>query len=151
VEALFKGKIYSQILDASEQYHHEHFLELDFVLKCTTAANNLLKSIENAEGNVDWADVDREWSRGFSALVKAELAGSQADAKKTGQKGKTGQEEEEEAEPAEGAPAEEEEVEEPQSAKKPARRRTELGPEGQTDSDEEPARPPARKAGGKKR
>ena len=119
VEALFKGKIYSQILAASEQYNHEHFLELDFVLKSTTTANNLLKRMENAEGALDWADVDREWNREFSALVKTELAGSQGDAKKAGQK------EEERAEPAEETPVEEEE--EPQPAKKTARRRTELG------------------------
>jgi type IV secretory pathway ATPase VirB11/archaellum biosynthesis ATPase len=43
MEAFFKGKLYSQIKETSEKYDEPHFLELDFVLECTTAANNLLK------------------------------------------------------------------------------------------------------------
>ena len=36
MEAFFKGKLYSQILEASQKSENPHMLELDFVLRCTT-------------------------------------------------------------------------------------------------------------------
>ncbi|MEM2137751.1 MAG: ATPase, T2SS/T4P/T4SS family [Candidatus Anstonellaceae archaeon] len=84
MEAFFKGKLYSQIEEASRKYNHPHFLELDFVLRCTTQANNLLKKVESAEGKVDWGAVDKEWQRTFKGLVDAELAEAATDEEKTG-------------------------------------------------------------------
>lgn len=78
MEAFFKGKMYSQILDASEKNESPHLLELDFVLKCTTQANNLLKRVE-AAGDADWSAVDKEWCRLFSAMVKREMEESAID------------------------------------------------------------------------
>jgi hypothetical protein len=101
MEAFFKGKTYSQILDASVQYRHPHFLELDFVLECSTAANNLLKRVEE-EGEADWAAVDREWQKLFRGLVGKELKESAETAAETGQ-------EEEEQKAAAPAHAEKEE------------------------------------------
>jgi len=84
MEAFFKGKLYSQINEAAIKYKHQTFLELDFVLKCTTAANNMLKNIENDEGNADWGAADREWQKTFKSFVRQELEETAADALKTG-------------------------------------------------------------------
>jgi type IV secretory pathway ATPase VirB11/archaellum biosynthesis ATPase len=72
MEAFFKGKVYSQILKAYEKYKHEQFLELDFVLACTTAANELLKELEGPDG-INWSEVDKRWAAIFEELVKKEL------------------------------------------------------------------------------
>ncbi|MCX8174652.1 MAG: ATPase, T2SS/T4P/T4SS family [Candidatus Micrarchaeota archaeon] len=84
MEAFFKGKMYSQIWDAAEKYSHPAFLELDFVLKCTTAANNLLKKMEEQEKDVDWGAADKEWQGIFAQLVEKELSETEADMKITG-------------------------------------------------------------------
>jgi len=84
MEAFLKGKIYSQIFEASEKYKHAQFLELDFVLRCTTAANNLLKRIQNE--SIDWAKVDKEWAKTFADLVKREMSEASADEIATGTK-----------------------------------------------------------------
>ncbi|MCX8194540.1 MAG: ATPase, T2SS/T4P/T4SS family [Candidatus Micrarchaeota archaeon] len=73
MEAFFKGKVYSQIVEAAEKYKQPLLLELDFTLKCTTKANNILKSCTNANGEVDWAAVEREWKKGFASLVENEI------------------------------------------------------------------------------
>ncbi|MFA6907948.1 MAG: ATPase, T2SS/T4P/T4SS family [Candidatus Micrarchaeia archaeon] len=84
MEAFLKGKLYSQVYEASEKSKHPQFLELDFVLKCTTAANNLLKRVQK-EG-IDWAKVDKEWCKTFDALAKQELSEASADEEETGTK-----------------------------------------------------------------
>jgi len=84
MEAFFKGKLYSQINEAAIKYKHAAFLELDFVLKCTTAANNMLKNIENDEGNADWGAADKEWQKTFKSFVQREIEETAADALKTG-------------------------------------------------------------------
>jgi len=84
MEAFFKGKMYSQIHDASVQHRHPRFLELDFVLECTTAANNLLKKIEEEGERVEWGAVDREWQKAFKAMVNTELKESAEDVVATG-------------------------------------------------------------------
>jgi hypothetical protein len=84
MEAFLKGKFYSQAFEASEKYKHAQFLELDFVLKCTTAMNSMLKRV-HGEG-IDWAKVDKEWAKTFADLMKRELAEASADAEATGEK-----------------------------------------------------------------
>ena len=84
MEAFLKGKLYSQVFEASEKYNHAQFLELDFVLKCTTAMNNLLKRIHDE--TIDWAKVDKEWCRLFSDLVRKEMSEASADEAATGTK-----------------------------------------------------------------
>jgi type IV secretory pathway ATPase VirB11/archaellum biosynthesis ATPase len=88
MEAFLKGKLYSQIYEAYEKYSHPQFLELDFVLKCTTAQNNLLKRIHSE--NIDWAKVDKEWAKIFSELMKRELDEASDDLAQTGSKEKKG-------------------------------------------------------------
>jgi hypothetical protein len=84
MEAFFKGKLYSQVYDAYLEYEHPQFLELDFVLKCTTQANNLLKRLHE-KTEVDWAVADREWRGIFASLVEQELAEAAADREQTGE------------------------------------------------------------------
>jgi hypothetical protein len=84
MEAFFKGKLYSQIKETSEKYDEPHFLELDFVLECTTAANNLLKTSEAQGGEPDWAKIDRRWGAIFSEIVERELRESAKDAASSG-------------------------------------------------------------------
>ncbi len=83
MEAFFKGKLYSQITEAAKTHAHPPFLELDFVLKCNTAANNMLKGLEAEEGEVDWGAADRKWQKIFWGLVEKELADTIVDAEKT--------------------------------------------------------------------
>ena len=131
MEAFFKGKLYSQIFDASEENSHPQFLELDFVLKCTTAANNLLKRVENEEGNVDWGAADREWQKLFAVMVQKELDESTLDSTRTG-KGKRGKE----------TPAREDE-EDAASARKWARKPVKVE---EAKAEAPPAKKPSRKA-----
>ena len=84
MEAFFKGKVYSQIAFVAQERNHPNFLELDFVLRCTTGANNLLKELADEGGEVNWANVDREWAKEFQELVSAELFTSAEDAEKAG-------------------------------------------------------------------
>jgi hypothetical protein len=84
MEAFFKGKIYSQIYEAYKKYGHQPFLELDFVLKCTSSANNLLRQLIPPGHEPNWKEIDNEWNRIFSELVKNELEQSRADAELAG-------------------------------------------------------------------
>ncbi len=86
MEAFFKGKLYSQIEEAAQKYSHPVFLELDFVLRCTTQANNLLKKVEGSAGKVDWGALDKEWQKIFKGLADTELAEAAVDEEKTGAK-----------------------------------------------------------------
>ncbi|MEM4554312.1 MAG: ATPase, T2SS/T4P/T4SS family [Candidatus Anstonellaceae archaeon] len=74
MEAFFKGKMYSQIAQCAEKYNHPQFVELDFVLKCNTAANNLLRRLESEENEIDWKAADKEWQKTFEQLVQKELS-----------------------------------------------------------------------------
>ena len=73
MQAAFKGKVYSQIYRAFEKYGYYELLEMVFVLKSSSLANKLLKSIEDEEGNVDYAAVDREWGTQFGHLLSEEI------------------------------------------------------------------------------
>jgi hypothetical protein len=76
MEAFFKGKMYSLIVETSAKAKTPRMAELDFVLKCSTQANNLLKREESKGETVNWAAIDREWQGIFAALVKSELEAS---------------------------------------------------------------------------
>ncbi|MEM3364268.1 MAG: ATPase, T2SS/T4P/T4SS family [Candidatus Micrarchaeia archaeon] len=73
MQAAFKGKVYSQIYRAYEKYGYYELLEMDFVLKASSLANKLLKSLEDEEGNVNYEVVDREWEAEFQQLLSEEL------------------------------------------------------------------------------
>ena len=73
MQAVFKGKVYSQIYRAYEKYGYYELLEMDFVLKASSLANKLLKSLEDEEGNIDYAVADREWALQFEQLLAEEI------------------------------------------------------------------------------
>jgi type IV secretory pathway ATPase VirB11/archaellum biosynthesis ATPase len=84
MEAFFKGKLYSLINEAAEKYSHPHFLELDFVLRCTTEAKSLMRELASDKGDVNWAEADRQWQKTFTGLVQEELSLSAEDDVKAG-------------------------------------------------------------------
>ncbi len=72
-QAFFKGKVYSQILKTSQEQNDKEFLEIDFVLRVNSAANMLLKELEQADGTIDWKEVDARWAAKYPELVKKEI------------------------------------------------------------------------------
>ena len=119
MEAFFKGKLYSQITEMAKKYKHPHFLELDFVLECTTEMNNMLKRLEAGEGDVDWGAADREWQKKFAKMVETEVRESAEDNLLTGAKGDEPVEEEVQK-PKKSIRDEDEEPEDEEPAKAPA-------------------------------
>ncbi|MFH1285990.1 MAG: hypothetical protein ABIH99_05410, partial [Candidatus Micrarchaeota archaeon] len=74
LQAFFKGKIYSSILKASRETNNHSLLEIDFVLKCNSAANKLLKEKEKESGSIDYGEVEPEWQKRFKDILKEESA-----------------------------------------------------------------------------
>ncbi len=74
MQAAFKGKVYSQIYRAYEKYGFFELLEMDFVLKVSSASNKLLKDLEDEKGNIDYAEVDRRWPGIFESLLREEIS-----------------------------------------------------------------------------
>ncbi len=74
LQAFFKGKVYSQILKAAKEYGNNNLLEVDFVLKCSSNANKLLKEKEAMGGIVDYSVVEPIWEELFKKMVAEELA-----------------------------------------------------------------------------
>jgi Flp pilus assembly CpaF family ATPase len=107
MEAFFKGKVYSQIVEAAQKTNNPHMLELSFVLRSTTQANNLLKRMESGKEAVDWGAIDSEWKKIFADLSKQETLESGVGIAKGSS--------------AEPEPEDEEETEEGEQAKKPAK------------------------------
>ena len=66
--------------------HHEHFLELDFVLKCLNSANRILK--EHAGAEPDWGAYDELLVREFDQILEAEMSDRAKTALDTGQEKK---------------------------------------------------------------
>ena len=146
MEAFFKGKLYSQITEAAAKYNHPHFLELDFVLLCTTHANNLLKKVESQEGHVDWSAVDKEWQKTFKSLVDLELADAATDEEKTG--AKRMRDDEDTARRGREETRRGEKAGDPEDAGRKGRARN---LDAETSSPSAPSANPAQKAKGKKR
>ncbi|MCX6770008.1 MAG: hypothetical protein NT051_05010, partial [Candidatus Micrarchaeota archaeon] len=114
MEAFFKGKLYSRIAETAEKRKCPHMLELDFVLRCTTQANNLLKKLETESDVVDWAQIDREWTKLFNKLSDQEVSQSNLD--------KADVEKAEKSEKADKLESEEREAEAPGTGEKKAAR-----------------------------
>ncbi len=70
MQAAFKGKVYSQIYRAYEKYGYIDLLEMDFVLRVSSAANKLLKELEDPNGNIDYAEVNQRWPAIFDSILK---------------------------------------------------------------------------------
>jgi len=73
LQAFFKGKMYYDIMKTSKLLDDKLLLEIDFVLKVNTAANKLLASLENENGEVDFVDAMEKWEPMFKKLVKEDI------------------------------------------------------------------------------
>ena len=74
LQAFFKGRVYSDIVKAARDNEAEQLMEMDFVLKCSAVANELLAANEDETGNVDYSKIDAEWPEKFKALVAAAIS-----------------------------------------------------------------------------
>lgn len=73
LQAFFKGKVYYEIMRSSRLLGDKLLLEVDFVLKANTAANKLLASLEDENGEVDFAEAMEKWEPMFKKLLKDDL------------------------------------------------------------------------------
>ncbi len=72
MEAFYKAKLYDMIYHAYLKHNNPALLEIDFVLKVLTIANNILHSYESE--SPDWAKYDRMLTDAFKDLLSKELA-----------------------------------------------------------------------------
>jgi len=73
MQAFFKGKIYSDLARDSVAMSMPEIAEIDFLLKCDSAANKLLKEMEQENGSIDFRAVQAEWDKRYKELMKLEL------------------------------------------------------------------------------
>lgn len=69
MQAFFKAKMYYDIYYYAEKLNDPQLLELDFVLKCNTAANDLLREMEDETGSVDYHKLAPVWEKRFRELL----------------------------------------------------------------------------------
>lgn len=74
MQAFFKGKIYSDIYEASKIFNDPQLLEIDFVLKANALANNLLREKENKIGEINYSELVPLWKKAFESLLKEDLS-----------------------------------------------------------------------------
>lgn len=72
LQAFFKGKVFFDVYDAAEKTGNKHLLEIDFTLKANNAANRLLQSLENENGEVDFKTAQEKWDVEFGKILAAE-------------------------------------------------------------------------------
>lgn len=70
LQAFFKGKMYSQIVATARETGNKAFMEMDFVLKCSSHANKLLKDMEKANGEIDYAELEPVWDKMYKQLIE---------------------------------------------------------------------------------
>jgi type IV secretory pathway ATPase VirB11/archaellum biosynthesis ATPase len=70
LQAFYKGKVFEDIYKVYRQTGERRFLEIDFVLKCNTAANDIMMDLEDENGQVDFAIAYEKWKKTLSSLVK---------------------------------------------------------------------------------
>jgi len=69
LQAFFKAKMYYDIYKLSEKLNDPQLLEIDFVLKCNTIANALLREMEDVEANVDYSRLIPVWTKKFNRIL----------------------------------------------------------------------------------
>jgi type IV secretory pathway ATPase VirB11/archaellum biosynthesis ATPase len=73
LQSLFKGRMYSQIKRDAIAFN-KSLMEIDFVIKCNSTANKLLKDKEKENGTVDFKDLQAAWDVEYKKMLEAELA-----------------------------------------------------------------------------
>ncbi len=72
MNSFFKGKVYDDIYNASIANKLTVLMEIEFVMKCTSTANKLLKENE-VDGNVNYVEIVNLWDTQFKRLLKNEI------------------------------------------------------------------------------
>ncbi|MFA5105801.1 MAG: ATPase, T2SS/T4P/T4SS family [Candidatus Micrarchaeia archaeon] len=83
--AFVKGKMYSEILRKSRELGDKDLMEVDFVIKCNAALNNLLRENEKADGTVDFVQLQKLWSAKFVQIMAADRAARMSELKSSPQ------------------------------------------------------------------
>ncbi|MFH0817555.1 MAG: ATPase, T2SS/T4P/T4SS family [Candidatus Micrarchaeota archaeon] len=78
MQAFFKGKIYSGLVRDASALGRPQLVEIDFMLKCDSAGNKLLKEFEAENGTVDFKRIDEEWTARYKEMLKEELRSERA-------------------------------------------------------------------------
>jgi len=68
-----KGKVYSQIYKSSVDLNNKNLAEMGFVLKCNSALRKLMVDKEQENGEIDYADLQKDWDLAYPNLVKEEM------------------------------------------------------------------------------
>ncbi|MEM2974482.1 MAG: ATPase, T2SS/T4P/T4SS family [Candidatus Micrarchaeia archaeon] len=76
MQAFFKGKVYAQLNKDAERLKNKSIRELDFVIKCSATANNILKQQEKENGTVDFKDVQKIWDETYKKLLDDYIKGT---------------------------------------------------------------------------
>ena len=76
MQAFFKGRMYSQINRDADKLNNKSLREIDFVIKCSATANNILKAKEKEDGTVDFKEAQRLWDESYKQLLDAYLKGT---------------------------------------------------------------------------
>ncbi|MFH1306767.1 MAG: ATPase, T2SS/T4P/T4SS family [Candidatus Micrarchaeota archaeon] len=84
MEAFYKGKLYDLIYRASIEHSEPLLIEIDFVLKCLAAANNILHKY--AGETPDWAKYDKLMCEKFNEILQKEISDLETTAIETGQR-----------------------------------------------------------------
>jgi type IV secretory pathway ATPase VirB11/archaellum biosynthesis ATPase len=73
LEAFMKGKVYSQINRSSHDLNNKNLTEMGFVLKCNSALRKLMTNKEKENGEIDYADLQKDWDAAYPNLLKEEM------------------------------------------------------------------------------
>ncbi len=69
LQAFYKGKVFEDIYLAYKQTKNNRFLGLDFVLRANAHANNIMLSLEDENGEIDFARAYAMWQQKLRELV----------------------------------------------------------------------------------
>jgi type IV secretory pathway ATPase VirB11/archaellum biosynthesis ATPase len=76
MQAFFKGRMYSQLNQSATRTGNKSVRELDFAIKCSATANNILKAMENESGAVDFGAAQKAWDEKYKQLLDDYLKGN---------------------------------------------------------------------------
>ena len=73
LESFFKGRMYSKIYKDSMKLNNPSFMEMGFVLKCSTLLRRILKEKEKVAGEVDYSEAQKTFDDGYQKLLDEQL------------------------------------------------------------------------------
>jgi len=73
MQAFFKGKMYDDIYRTAKRMNDPLLMEIEFVMKCNSLVDRLLKENEDEHGNVDYPKISKVWNVEFEKLVNKEV------------------------------------------------------------------------------